>query len=97
MRSSGACPKCSCRELYVVSPLREQRVGTYDALPVPVVSVNVNGHEETLSAGTHELWICSDCGFEERYAVGANAMLETLAKIPETGVRKIGAPKHGYR
>ncbi len=98
MKATGSCPKCSGRELYIVSPVRQRLVGSLDVAPVPVVATNLSGHEETLQTGTHELWICGSCSYEEWYAANLNRkMLEALLLVPEAGVRKQGVSKTGYR
>jgi DNA-directed RNA polymerase subunit RPC12/RpoP len=86
MKSSGVCPKCSGRELFVVSPVRESR-GDDD--PIPVVTTRVRGHMVPLTGGTHDLYVCATCGFEEWYARGANELLDRLSAVPEAGVRRI--------
>ena len=97
MKESGQCPKCLGRELYVVSPVRQRVIGSNDAAPVPVVATNLAGREDVLQAGSHGLYICAACGFEEWYAENATKLLETLSAIPESGVRKLGAAHRGYR
>jgi hypothetical protein len=86
MKNSGVCPKCGDRVIYVVSPVRESRG---DDEPVPVITTRVRGHVAPLAGGTHDLYICGSCGFEEWYACGASELLELLAAVPEAGVRRL--------
>ncbi len=97
MKASGQCPKCGERVLYVIQPVRHRVIGTHEAEPWPVITLNLAGHEESIRAGRHELWICGGCGFEEWYALDVVSMLETLVSVPESGVRRIGERRHGYR
>jgi predicted nucleic-acid-binding Zn-ribbon protein len=97
MKNSGACPKCSGRELYIISPVRHRVVGSLLVSASPVIATNLDGHRETVEAGTHELWICAACGFEEWYAQNFKDMLDTMLSIPEAGVQKKGEPGEGYR
>ena len=90
MKSTGTCPKCRGRRIYVISPVRAPDQSRFDIKPMPLVACELRGHAPAIG-GTHALYVCAGCGFEEWYAEHFQELLETLLDVPESGVRVIDA------
>lgn len=66
MRSKGFCPKCSSRELYITPTVDQLNEGTLGG--------PLEGKYEPFM-----LYVCTDCGYTERYIVNP-ARLQELKK-----------------
>lgn len=110
MRNSRSCSKCSCRNLFVITKVRQPDSDSPGmSLVMPVTSGHVptgrtRGFSdelemERLDAGFFEAWVCSACGFTEWYARESNEVLARLAQHADTGVVYLdgGDPTGPYR
>lgn len=95
MRNTLTCPKCSCKQLFMIEKVVEPgEAAGGEALTVKYANVPPRpGTQFTggwRSAGTFEAWVCTLCGFTEFYARDANEALTALARVPnESGVHYI--------
>jgi predicted nucleic-acid-binding Zn-ribbon protein len=94
MKSTGACPKCACKKMYVVNEVRQPetdssngivplRVSTF-AIAADEIGV-ATGNSLRTTVGTFEAWICASCGLTEWYAKDVG---EAFARILALG-RKV--------
>lgn len=89
MRAHRACPKCSCRKLFVIGEVKQAEPGSKTSHPVPVTSDTVTEawwNSRHIKAGRLEAWVCADCGYMEWYAKDANEALAYMAQHADTGV-----------
>lgn len=90
MRNTLACPKCSCRQLFVVEKVQQPdgaEAGGYPLVVTYDVADPKNWLRRRYEAGYFEAWVCTACGFTELYARDANAMLGAMAQSPDSRVR----------
>ncbi|HVY49216.1 MAG TPA: hypothetical protein VHB21_25170 [Minicystis sp.] len=97
MKATGTCPKCGNRYIYVINPVRHSLEGWHGADTVPVIATRLRGHPDVVAGGTHALYICAACGYEEWYAERFQELLETLRSVPESGVSIVGEQHGAYR
>ena len=74
MKSSGRCPSCDCRRVWVIDPLNT--IDESDELQhLPLAAAMIDG--EPYWAGALEARVCDDCGYTELYG----QRLDKLAKL----------------
>lgn len=106
MKTSGVCPKCACRKLYVVDQVTQPHAESSNVtLPLFLMAAGVAKDETGVEEGTRyrshacklEAWVCSACGFVEWYGKDTSE-LELLARHYDGGVRVVTSRGEGaYR
>lgn len=93
MKQSLRCPKCGCRQFWVVDPA-VQLLDTHGMQRVPMIVAKVESRYEdshkapALKIGQFQVVICANapCGYTEWYAYGLERLQEA-SRDPKSGVR----------
>lgn len=106
MKTSGVCPKCACRKLYVVDHVTQPHTESSNSIhPLWLVAAPLGKDETGVDEGTRyrshacklEAWVCSACGLVEWYGKDT-AELELLSRHHQGGVRVVQSKGEGaYR
>lgn len=106
MKTSGACPKCSCAKLYVVEEVTQpDNESSNSTVPFFMQAARLSQRDTGVTEGTSyrsqvgkfETWICSGCGFTEWYAKDLNE-IGLLARHWGGGIRVVTSPpRPAYR
>lgn len=97
MKKSLVCPKCDCRELYVVDTVTQPHSESSNSIhPLWLVATPAGKDETGVEDGTRyrshacklEAWVCSACGLVEWYAQNTGE-LALLARSYAGGVRVV--------
>ena len=91
MRSTQTCPKCGGHKFAVSAEFRQPDAFSLTR-PFPAISF-VGIHQQVITSGRFEAWICLACGFTELYAYGSDN-LEALAKQYPDHLRIVDARPH---
>lgn len=92
MKSSLACPKCQCRQLWVIDKVQQPFGYSGDTSMRVTVGEIYGGPSVGMvseDVGHFEAWICAACGFTEWYAKEANEGLAKLAAQRNSPIRLI--------